>query len=89
MSIFIQRCLCRTLYQCHQSRRVVGNVSYILSRFNAKIRLKWQGRPQDLTGGGRGARNIFFGFGNLLVTGEAMRFAGGVQGHAPPPENFF
>ena len=39
--------------------------------------------------GGGGVQEIFFfGFGNLLVTGEAMRFAGGVQGHAPPPDFF-
>ena len=48
-----------------------------------------QGRPQDLGGGG-GPRNIFFRFGNLHVAkrhaahGEAMRFARGVRGHAPP-----
>ena len=47
-----------------------------------------QGRPQDLGGGG--AKNFFLRFGNLHVAkrhaahGEAMRFARGVRGHAPP-----
>ena len=47
-----------------------------------------QGRPQDLAGGG--ARIFFFRFGNLHVAkrhavhGQAMRFARGVRGHAPP-----
>ena len=47
-----------------------------------------QGRPQDLGGGG--ARIFFLRFGNLHVAkrhaahGEAMRFARGVRGHAPP-----
>ena len=51
-----------------------------------------QGRPQDLAGGG--PRNIFFRFGNLHVAkrhaahGEAMRFARGVRGHAPPRKFF-
>ena len=46
-----------------------------------------QGRPQDLAGG---PRNFFFRFGKLHVAkrhaahGEAMRFARGVRGHAPP-----
>ena len=52
-----------------------------------------QGRPQDLAGGG--ARIFFFRFGNLHVAkrhaahGEAIRFARGVWGHAPPPRKFF
>ena len=51
----------------------------------------YQGRPQDLGGGG--AKNFFFRFGNLHVAkrhaahGEAMRIARGVRGHAPR-ENF-
>ena len=51
-----------------------------------------QGRPQDLAGGG--AKKFFSRFGNLHVAkrhaahGEAMRFAKGVRGHAPP-EKFF
>ena len=48
----------------------------------------YQGRPQDLGGGG--AKNFFFRFGNLHVAkrhaahGEAMRIARGVRGHTPP-----
>ena len=48
-----------------------------------------QGRPQDLGGGGV-AKNFFLRFGNLHVAkqhaahSEAMRFARGVRGHAPP-----
>ena len=47
-----------------------------------------QGRPQDLAGGM--AKNFFFRFGNLHVArrhaahGEAIRFARGVRGPAPP-----
>ena len=47
----------------------------------------YQGRPQDLAGGG--PRNFFVRFGNLHVAkrhaahGEAMRFVRGVRGHAP------
>ena len=46
----------------------------------------YQGRPQDLAGGG-GAKNFFFRFGNLHVAkqhaahGEAMRFVRGVHIH--------
>ena len=43
----------------------------------------YQGRPQDLGGGG--PRIFFLRFGNLHVAnaahGEAMRFARGVRGH--------
>ena len=53
---------------------------------------QYQGRPQDLGGGGQ---EIFFlRFGNLHVAkrhaahGKAMRIARGVWGHAPP-RNFF
>ena len=48
----------------------------------------YQGRPQDLGGGG--PRIFFFRFGNLHVAkqhaahGKAMRMARGVRGHAPP-----
>ena len=50
-----------------------------------------QGRLQYLAGG---LSNIFFRFGNLHVAkrhaahGEAMRFDGGVRGHAPPRKFF-
>ena len=46
----------------------------------------WQGGDQEI---------FFFRFGNLHVAkrhaahGEAMRFARGVRGHAPPPRKFF
>ena len=52
----------------------------------------YQGRPQDLGGGG--PRIIFFRFGNLHVAkrhaahGSAMRIARGVRGHAPPRKFF-
>ena len=49
---------------------------------------KYQGRPQDLAGGG--PRIFFFRFGNLHVAkrhaahGEVIRFVRGVRGHGPP-----
>ena len=52
----------------------------------------YQGRPQDLAGGG--AKNFFFRFVKLYVAkrhaahGFAMRFARGVRGHAPPRKFF-
>ena len=54
----------------------------------------FQGRPQDLAGGGGGQELFFSRFGNLHVAkrhaahGEAMRFARGVRGHAPPRKFF-
>ena len=54
----------------------------------------FQGRSQDLAGGGQ---ELFFSdFGicmsrrdMLRAHGGAMRLARGVRGHTPPPENFF
>ena len=59
---------------------------------NPQYTHRYQGRPQDLGGGG--PRNLFFRFGNLHVAkrhaahGEAMRIARGVRGHAPPRKFF-
>ena len=68
--------------------KVKANLTQIQSQFSHRI----QGRPQDLAGGG--PRIFIFRFGNLHVAkrhaahGEAMRFARGVRGHAPPRNLF-
>ena len=57
----------------------------------AKNIVHCRGVPRIWQGGGK---NFFFKFGNLHVAkrhaahGEAIRFARGVCGHAPPRENF-
>ena len=48
----------------------------------------YQGRPQDLAGGG--GKNYFLSDLEICMSlhGEAMRFARGVRGHAPPRKFF-
>ena len=49
--------------------------------FHIEIMISVQGRPQDLAGGG--SKNFFFQIWKFACR-EAMRFAKGVRGHAPP-----
>ena len=70
--------------------------NYFAIKTLKKLNLKQKSLiPGASPGFGRGgAKNFFFRFGNLHVAkrhaahGEAMRFARGVRGHAPPRKFF-
>ena len=82
----------RGIVQCNGIPQPNASNSRETIALTANIDVTYQGRPQDLGGGG--PRNFFFRFGNLHVAkrhaahGEAMRSARGIRGHAPP-RNFF
>ena len=70
--------ICCTLYM--KSYRVSRNYYNILGNDSCY----YQGRPQDLGGGGP---RIFFQIWEFVCR-EAMRIARGVRGHAPPRKIF-
>ena len=79
-------------YTVHSTLMSSDDVTSAIKKLKPGKSDGYQGRPQDLGGGG--PRNFFFRFGNLRVAkrhaahGEAIRIARGVRGHAPP-RNFF